>query len=544
MRSPLDISLKPPRHQGLVRGTCGIVTINKRSAKRYFFCGDELILEKLPIGTRVIYPRPPADVVPDFRAAVREAIEHPVGSDPLPSLLSPGMKVTIVIPDNASPIPLMKRPDVRQFVLELLLDLLADKGVDDVHVLVAVGLHRHNRPAEIERMVGPRVWSALAPDRIRNHDAEDPDGILQIGETESGSPVRINRRAAESDLVISISIGLAPLSGGHKSIAVGLADYPTIRVHHDPHTMKHTESIMDPTRSRMHDGINAAGSVIKKEMRVFQLEVVLNNRTFGTALDFLAKNEDEFSATDWLRFKSAQLAIRVAPTAGKRAITNRIRGAYGPMAVHAGDVEAAHAKTLADIHAQLDVQVGEQADIVIIGLPNLAPYRVASIQNPIITQVFALGYFFSFNRGTPVVRKGGTFIVCHPCDDTIDEATHPSYVPFYHELLAETRDAATLSEKYEAEYAANAQWIDAFRFRYAYHPAHPFFIWSWGERARDWTGRIIAAGAKNRRAAERIGWEPARNLTEAIDMARDSAPPNPSITVLHLPPPFVCDVAV
>ena len=42
------------------------------------------------------------------------------------------MKLTIAFDDISLPLPPMQRPDIRQRVIEAVLDLAADAGVDDV----------------------------------------------------------------------------------------------------------------------------------------------------------------------------------------------------------------------------------------------------------------------------------------------------------------------------------------------------------------------------------------------------------------------------
>ena len=42
--------------------------------------------------------------------------------------------------------------------------------------------------------------------------------------------------------------------------------------------------------------------------------------------------------------------------------------------------------------------------------------------------------------------------------------------------------------------------------------------------------------------AERMGWEWAPDLKTAIEMAKDTAPPSPQITMLHHPPIVVTQV--
>ena len=59
----------------------------------------------------------------------------------------------------------MRRPDIRQRVIEAVLDLAAAAGVDDVHLIAALALHRRMTEAELRHAVGDRVYDAFAPQR-------------------------------------------------------------------------------------------------------------------------------------------------------------------------------------------------------------------------------------------------------------------------------------------------------------------------------------------------------------------------------------------
>ena len=88
------------------------------------------------------------------------------------------MKLTIAFDDISLPLPKMRRPDIRQRVIEAVLDLAADAGVDDVHLIAALALHRRMTEAELRHAVGDRVYDAFAPrGLLYNHDAEDPDNL-------------------------------------------------------------------------------------------------------------------------------------------------------------------------------------------------------------------------------------------------------------------------------------------------------------------------------------------------------------------------------
>src|ERR1044072_4801759 len=158
-----------------------VVHIDRDSAPRIISSGMDFLLEDLPVGTRVIHPNAPMKALPNREAAIRYALNHPHDCDPLYAQLQPGMKVTIAIDDLSMPLPPMRTPDVRQTALEILLDLLPPNGVDDVHLILAISLHRRMTEWEIKRMCGQRVFDEFWPDRLYNHDAEDPDGRVTRG---------------------------------------------------------------------------------------------------------------------------------------------------------------------------------------------------------------------------------------------------------------------------------------------------------------------------------------------------------------------------
>src|SRR5438105_2819228 len=101
-----------------------IITIDTDSAPRIMFHGEDFLCEDLPIGTRVIYPKRPLVGLPDPRAAIRWAPNHPEESEPLHALLAPGIKVTIAGDDISLPLPPMQRPDIRETILDIVLEML------------------------------------------------------------------------------------------------------------------------------------------------------------------------------------------------------------------------------------------------------------------------------------------------------------------------------------------------------------------------------------------------------------------------------------
>jgi len=519
-----------------------VVHLEGTSAPRLMWYGEDLLSVKMPAGTRVVYPNPTIPGLADRDAAIRYALDHPEQMEPLSALLRPGMKVTIAIDDISLPLPKMKRPDVRESVLTLVLKLLAEKGVEDVHIIVATSYHRRMTAAEIRHAVGNHIFSKFYPDTLYNHDGEAPDGMVELETTEQGERVRINRRAAESDLLIYANINLVPMDGGSKSVGVGLCDYASLQAHHTPQTILASDSYFDHTRSAMAHSCDRIMEVINRHLKVFHIETVLNNRMFEPAMGFFTKNEDRYSGVDRVAFEATRRGLEILPRAAKRKVLFAIPAPYQMIAVHAGSTLPTHAKTLAYCYAQYCAPLEGQSDVVVYGIPFISPYNVNSILNPLLVQVMALGYFHNMYRGMPVAKKNGVLIITHPLYNDFDPLHHPSYIEFFNRILTETRDSVELQRKYEAQFAHDPDYIRMYRTGNAYHGVHPFYMWYWGENGRAHMGKVIVVGAESRRAARIMGWETAENMNEALEMAQSHVGRKPSVTMMHFAPILMADV--
>src|ERR671913_1569739 len=277
-----------------------VLDVDRSTPPILFHHGEGLRLGKLPVGrSRVLYPGEPLEALDDPEGAIRHALDHPFGdSEPLPALLRPGMRLTICFDDISLPLPPMRAPDVRQRVIEAVLDLAAEAGVDDVHLIAALALHRRMTEAELRHAVGDRVYDAFAPrGALYNHDAEDPDGMAYLGTTDKGEEVEINKRAAESDLLVYVNINLVAMDGGWKSTATGLASYRSLRHHPNPTTMEASHSFMDQHRSELHKSNWRMGKVlVDSGVKGFQIETTLNTDPFPQSFEFLSKREWEWTA--------------------------------------------------------------------------------------------------------------------------------------------------------------------------------------------------------------------------------------------------------
>ncbi|HVX42595.1 MAG TPA: lactate racemase domain-containing protein [Mycobacteriales bacterium] len=518
-----------------------VLEVDERTPPLLVHAGESFQLESFPLGTRVVYPPDSLPGLPDVDAAIAEALLHPHGSDPLPELLFAGMKLTIAFDDLSIPLPTMAPPDIRSRVIEAVLEIAAAKGVDDVELIAANALHRRMTPAEIKHIVGERVFSSFFPEHLINFDAEDQAGLTHLGKTEHGEDVEISKRAAESDLLIYVNVNLAAMSGGPKSVAVGLASYKSLRHHHNVHTLRHSRSFNDPPNSAMHHSYERMSKLLGDQVKIFTIETTVNNDTFPKQLGFLNKREWEWSVKDQAAYVMAKRANDLAPAKVRSKIWQNTRAPYAITGVNAGAPADVHPLTLEKIHRQQLTEVDGQSDIMVLGLPFICPYNVNSIMNPILVMCFGLGYLFNMYRNKPIVRQGGTLIMYHPMPMDFHPVHHPSYIDFFEEVLAETTDPATIETKYEQQFAQDEWYRHLYRNSYAYHGVHPFYMWYWGAHALEHLGDVICVGA-NRKAASRMGFRTASSLMDALEMTSDSVGRSPSITYLHTPPMTLADV--
>jgi nickel-dependent lactate racemase len=174
--------------------------------------------------------------LPDGPAAIRAALENPIGSPSLRALARGRRSACILICDITRPVPnrLFLRPMIETMVAEGI-------PLSRITVLVATGLHRPNEGEELAELIGD-PW-VLAEVRVENHFARDDAAHVDLGVTETrGTPIKIDRRFAEAELRIATGLVephfMAGWSGGRKVVAPGVAHHETIRTFHSARFME------------------------------------------------------------------------------------------------------------------------------------------------------------------------------------------------------------------------------------------------------------------------------------------------------------------
>ena len=160
-------------------------------------------------------------------AIVREAMEHPIGSDRLSALAAGKRNCVVIISDHTRPVP------SKDILPAMLAELRQGNPEIEITLLVATGCHRGTTTAELVEKLGEEIVSS---ERIVVHDASDAESNVAIGTLPSGAPLVIDRLAAETDLLIAEGFiephFFAGFSGGRKSVLPGVCDRVTVLGNH------------------------------------------------------------------------------------------------------------------------------------------------------------------------------------------------------------------------------------------------------------------------------------------------------------------------
>jgi nickel-dependent lactate racemase len=204
----------------------------------------------------------------DPAAAVRKALEAPIGSPPLRRLVRPGMRVGVVFSD-------ITRPSPSPLLLSAVLEVLdAVPGVEIV-LFNALGTHRPNTEAELRSMLGDAIFESR---RVVQNDAFDPSTQVRAGVTSQGHETWLNSELMRCDLKVLTGFIephlFAGFSGGGKAIMPGMAGQKTVLGNHDAGMVGHPRAIWGVTRGN--PIWEEVREVAGQAGRLFLLNVTLN----------------------------------------------------------------------------------------------------------------------------------------------------------------------------------------------------------------------------------------------------------------------------
>lgn len=156
------------------------------------------------------------------------ALDSPIASPPLEDLIQPDETVLLVVSDAT-------RATGSSQLVNILVRRLIQFGVapQQIAIIFATGIHRSVTQQERLDLLTPFIVQRI---KVIEHNASDPSMLVDLGVTELGTRVTVNRALRDFDRVIVIGgIGFhyfAGFTGGRKSICPGLASVETVESTH------------------------------------------------------------------------------------------------------------------------------------------------------------------------------------------------------------------------------------------------------------------------------------------------------------------------
>jgi len=450
--------------------------------------GDGYMPAELPDTATIIryketYQDPPAV---DPVEATRKALANPLGMPPLHELAKPGKTAVIAVPDRVK--GGAHKGSHRRTCIPLIVEDLMRGGMrkEDITLLISNGLHRKNTLEEMYWYLGQDIVDWFWPDRLVVHDSEDPEGMVDLGFTEDGDVVTVNRLVYECDIPIQIGHvqgnPYGGYSGGYKMCATGLTSWTSIRCHHCPSTMFRDDFLPASTRSKMRKQFDAIGQAMEKGMGkpFFTVDAVLGGEA-------------------------------------------QVLGVY---AGYCPEVQRESWK-LADQRTEVYIDLDRKADVIIFGLPRTFHYGPGMGTNPVL-MLQAIGG--ELTRVFDIFNEGGVLIVASLCDGWFNDEWFCSYREV-HSLFGKVSHQRELT-RFEEYISRKPEYVAKYRYAYSYHPFHAFSMMYMGAVATDRTSAVFIAGAREPGYARSMGCIPTVDIQEALKKAEKYVGNNPKIVAL------------
>jgi nickel-dependent lactate racemase len=216
--------------------------------------------------------------LPDPQGALREALQHPIGAQPLAEVVRPGDQVGIVFSD-------ITRATPHGLILPAVLETLRDVPPARIVLCCALGTHRPNTDDELRQMFAmgaqattmgtasgreaPAAAEAAAEllrrYRVVQNDAFDPATQVRLGGTVRGHEIWLNREIAACDVKVLTGFiephFFAGFSGGGKALMPGMAGLRTVLGNHDAQMIAHPQATW---------GVTAGNPIYEEVMEVAQ----------------------------------------------------------------------------------------------------------------------------------------------------------------------------------------------------------------------------------------------------------------------------------
>lgn len=171
----------------------------------------------------------PQDIEPlnDDITAINSALESPIGTPPLKEMVKSDDTVSIVISD-------ITRPTPNHILVPCILNALPHVPRENFVIINGTGTHRDQTREELIQMLGEDIVDSV---KIVHNHCHDKDSLVNVGHSEYGCDVYLNKDYVDSDFKIVTGFiephFFAGFSGGPKGIMPGIAGIETIMTFHN-----------------------------------------------------------------------------------------------------------------------------------------------------------------------------------------------------------------------------------------------------------------------------------------------------------------------
>lgn len=461
-----------------------------------FEYGQGFMKANLPDTTDVFVP---GETVPDppclpqdkesLIAATRASVQNPIGMEPLAKLAKKGSKVVIVFPDRVKG---GEQPTAhRKISIPVILDELYAAGVEkkDILLICSNGLHRKNTEKEILGVLGAELYNQFAPShQIMNHDSEDYHHLIDLGTTQRGDPVLMNKYVYDSDVAILIGHTqgnpYGGYSGGYKHCSTGITHWRSIASHHVPSVMHRPDFTPVSGNSLMRTKFDEIGMYMEEKMgkKFFCCDAVLDTKS--RQIEINSGYAKEMQPKSWV-------------TADKRTYVHWAEKKY---------------------------------DIMVFGMPQFFHYGDGMGTNPIM---FMQALSAQVIRHKRIMSDHCVIICSSACNGYMNEGLWPYLPKLYDMYQHDNMNTLPDLNRYGEFFATDSEYIRAYRYANAFHPFHGFSMMSCGHIAEMNTSAIYMVGAQEPGFARGMGLKTRATFEEALEDAKKKfVGANPNILAL------------
>ena len=462
--------------------------------KLSFEYGHGMMDAQLPDNTDVFIPGetvadPPCIPESELEERTLQSLRNPIGMEPLSKLAKKGSKITIVFPDRVKGGE--QATSHRKISIKLVLQELYAAGVEkkDILLICSNGLHRKNTEQEILGVLGRELFDEFWHcGQIINHDSEDYDHLVDLGVTERGDPVLMNKYVYDSDVAILIGHvqgnPYGGYSGGYKHCATGITHWRSIASHHVPSVMHRKDFTPVSSSSLMRTKFDEIGQHMEKSMgkKFFCCDAVLDTKS--RQIEIFSGYAGEMQSLSW-------------KVADKRTYVHYAEKKY---------------------------------DVMVFGMPQFFHYGEGMGTNPIMLMQALSAQVIRHKR----VMSDRCVIICSSiCNGYFHDELWPYTRQMYEMFQKDYMNTLPDMNRYGEYFATNQEYIRQYRYCNAFHPFHGFSMISCGHIAEMNTAAIYIVGAQEPGIARGMGLKTRATFEEALEDAKKKyVGDNPAILAL------------